>query len=123
MLRVEITPYTYQPDYSSGELLLLQLPTTPVQIFQLTCTLLDFDTGNIVRKDVLEVLPYLSSIDTLDLEGRYLLEALEHSVAGFDPSNTAIADPKFLQFSGILSDMGNASKFHRRFTPSCPYTN
>lgn len=47
------------------------------------------------------VAPFGNMVDIISLRGRYLLEALEHSVASYD-----IVDPpgRFLQFSGMLID-------------------
>ncbi|KAJ8023878.1 5'-nucleotidase [Holothuria leucospilota] len=55
--------------------------------------------GEITIGEVNSVLPFLNTNDVVELEGKYLLEALEHSVSDYDP----IALPgRFLQFSGLI---------------------
>ncbi|KAJ8023892.1 5'-nucleotidase [Holothuria leucospilota] len=54
--------------------------------------------GEISVGDVSTVLPFGNTNDIFELEGRYLIEVLEHSVARYNP---AIHPGEFLQYSGI----------------------
>ncbi|XP_070560027.1 5'-nucleotidase-like [Ptychodera flava] len=54
--------------------------------------------GNITFGDLLNTLPYDDTIDILDIQGKYLLEALEYSVSTYD-GVTPIG--RFLQLAGI----------------------
>lgn len=69
-------------------------------------------SGEITIGEVNSVLPFLNTNDVVELEGKYLLEALEHSVSNYDP----IALPgRFLQFSGKCgcnSTMSSQSRNH-----------
>ncbi|XP_072037102.1 snake venom 5'-nucleotidase-like [Amphiura filiformis] len=58
------------------------------------------DIGVIEHGDVLKLFPYANTIDSLHLEGQYLMEVLEHSTAGYNVSDPSFM-AKFLQFSGI----------------------
>ncbi|PIK48687.1 putative 5'-nucleotidase [Apostichopus japonicus] len=54
--------------------------------------------GQITVGDVIRVLPFGNTNDIFELQGRYLLEVLEHSVARYDP---VIHPGEFLQYAGI----------------------
>ncbi|XP_038059746.1 snake venom 5'-nucleotidase-like [Patiria miniata] len=55
--------------------------------------------GDITIGDVLTVSPFGSTVDTVTIKGVYLMEALENSVAEYDP----VSRPgRFLQFSGMI---------------------
>ena len=54
-------------------------------------------TGNISRGDVLTTMPFGNNVDLINLQGRYLRQALEHAVSKYDKLNRAGA---FLQVSG-----------------------
>ena len=58
-----------------------------------------FITGDIDRGDILALLPYIDTVDSLDLKGQYLMEVLEHAVSGWNASKPEEL-AKFLQFSG-----------------------
>ena len=53
--------------------------------------------GEITYGDVLSVLPFGNTLDTLELEGRYVKAMLENCVDEYDPDSPP---GKFLQFSG-----------------------
>ena len=55
--------------------------------------------GVITVEDVLQALPFRNDIMSVELEGRYILEMLEHSVKDYNPGEL---DGKFLQMSGTL---------------------
>lgn len=61
--------------------------------------------GDITFGNVAEVLPFQETFDAFDLQGRYLLEALENSVAFYNDSRFW---GRFLQISG--NGNKNASK-------------
>ncbi|KAI0209588.1 Apyrase [Lamellibrachia satsuma] len=54
--------------------------------------------GDITVEDVLEALPYRDTIMAIDMEGRHIIEMLEHSIEDYDPDQLK---GKFLQMSGI----------------------
>ena len=54
-------------------------------------------TGDITLADIISVMPFGNTIDTLDLEGRYVREMLERSVAEYSPIDQV---GSFLQMSG-----------------------
>ncbi|KAL5012112.1 hypothetical protein ScPMuIL_010663 [Solemya velum] len=54
--------------------------------------------GAITVGNVLGVIPFRNTVDTLELKGQYLYEALEHSVANYDVEDKPGG---FLQFSGL----------------------
>ena len=53
-------------------------------------------SGDVLASDVSNILPYIGTIDTLEIEGRYLLEALEKSVSEYED----VLHGRFLHFSG-----------------------
>ncbi|XP_067124170.1 snake venom 5'-nucleotidase-like [Centruroides vittatus] len=56
--------------------------------------------GNILMRDVMNVLPYLNTLDVVDIYGKYLIEILERSV--YDYGNNPEDPPgRFLQVSGV----------------------
>ena len=55
-------------------------------------------TGNISVEQVMTALPFRNSVFSIDLEGRYIIEMLEHSVKDYNPHKLA---GKFLQMSGM----------------------
>ncbi|XP_022100679.1 5'-nucleotidase-like [Acanthaster planci] len=55
--------------------------------------------GDLTVGDILTVLPFGNTIDTITIKGVYLLEALENSVAEYDP---VVRPGRFLQFSGMI---------------------
>ncbi|KAJ8023887.1 5'-nucleotidase [Holothuria leucospilota] len=57
------------------------------------------DQGDITVGDITNVLPFQATFDLFDLEGRYLLEALENSVSVY---HTNSGTGRFLQFSGLI---------------------
>lgn len=54
--------------------------------------------GDITLADIISVMPFGNTIDTLDLEGRYVREMLERSVAEYSPIDQV---GSFLQMSGL----------------------
>lgn len=56
------------------------------------------ERGNISRGDVLTTMPFRNNVDLINLQGKYLRQALEHSVQHYDKLNRAGA---FLQVSGL----------------------
>ena len=55
--------------------------------------------GSITLEDVMTVLPFRNTIDLIEIQGKYLLEAFEFAVDGYDPNGFHTAG-KFLQISG-----------------------
>ncbi|KAK2178271.1 hypothetical protein NP493_550g04003 [Ridgeia piscesae] len=61
------------------------------------------ESGNITMEEVMEALPFRNSIVSVDLEGRHIIEMLEHSIKDYNPHEL---QGKFLQMSGnLLSDI------------------
>ena len=58
---------------------------------------MDVPTGEVTVGDLLNVQPFGNTLDLVEIEGRYIREALEHSVSGLDPD---VQDGKFLQMTG-----------------------
>lgn len=56
------------------------------------------DRGQIILGKLYEVQPFRNTIDTIQLQGRYLRQALEHSAASY---NESYPDGGFLQVSGL----------------------
>nr|XP_022291712.1 5'-nucleotidase-like [Crassostrea virginica] len=56
------------------------------------------EKGNISQGDVLTTMPFGNNVDLINLQGRYLRQALEHAVSKYDKLNRAGA---FLQVSGL----------------------
>ncbi|XP_071505522.1 snake venom 5'-nucleotidase-like [Diadema antillarum] len=54
--------------------------------------------GDITIGDIGNVLPFGNTVDVMEIEGRYLLEALENAMLLYDPT---VLDGRFLQFSGV----------------------
>lgn len=67
----------------------------------------DISIGNISRGDVLTTMPFGNNVDLINLQGKYLRQALEHSVERYDRLNRAGA---FLQVSGASSFTINGVK-------------
>ncbi|XP_060065444.1 snake venom 5'-nucleotidase-like [Ylistrum balloti] len=57
------------------------------------------EQGNITRGDLLTLMPFGNSIDIIDIKGKYLRQALEHSVENYDPIDKPGA---LLQMSGLF---------------------
>ncbi|XP_033741400.1 snake venom 5'-nucleotidase-like [Pecten maximus] len=57
------------------------------------------EQGNITRGDLLTLMPFGNSVDVIDIKGKYLRQALEHSVENYDPIDKPGA---LLQMSGLL---------------------
>lgn len=57
------------------------------------------EQGTITRGDLLTLMPFGNSVDVIDIKGKYLRQALEHSVENYDPVSKPGA---FLQMSGLL---------------------
>ncbi|KAJ8023886.1 5'-nucleotidase [Holothuria leucospilota] len=57
------------------------------------------DQGDITVSNIISVLPFQGTFDLFDLEGRYLLQALENSVSFYNASSRT---GRFLQFSGLI---------------------
>lgn len=53
--------------------------------------------GNITYADLISVSPFGSTLDLIEIKGQHILEALEHSVEGYDKVRQ---HGKFLQVSG-----------------------
>ena len=66
-------------------------------------------TGNVSLGDILEVLPYRSTIERVEVMGNTLRKVLEHSVSNLNPD-----DPPgiFLQYSGKQWSYSLFSKPH-----------
>ena len=61
------------------------------------CNLFSNNIGPVTFGDIITILPFGGTDDVFDLEGRYLLEALESSVADYGDQSLS---GRFLQFSG-----------------------
>lgn len=62
--------------------------------------LLSFFFLDITYADLISTIPFENSVDTVDLSGDYLLEALEHSVAS-EWKEPEFSSNNMLQVSGI----------------------
>ena len=59
--------------------------------------LFNFEKGTITRGDVMTLMPFGNSVDIISIRGKYLRQALEHSVSRYDVTDRPGA---FLQVSG-----------------------
>ncbi|XP_071113275.1 5'-nucleotidase-like [Haliotis cracherodii] len=59
------------------------------------------DVGEITMKHVLSVLPFMNDIDRIKLKGKFLRQALEHSVSRYPKSESDDLFGGFLQVSGL----------------------
>ncbi|OWF50209.1 5'-nucleotidase-like [Mizuhopecten yessoensis] len=57
------------------------------------------EQGNITRGELLTLMPFGNTVDVIDIKGKYLRQALEHSVENYSPIDKPGA---FLQMSGLL---------------------
>lgn len=57
-----------------------------------------FNPGNITYGDIIQTQPYRNTLETIQLQGRHLLAALENSVSKVDPDGPS---GRFLQVSGL----------------------
>ena len=62
-----------------------------------------FDKGNITMEDLLISFPFRNTFDVVFIRGKYLREALEHSVANMKPDGRNEAG-RFLQVFKFLFD-------------------
>lgn len=56
--------------------------------------------GSITMEDILQVLPFQNTVDTIEIKGSDLKDAFEFAVDGYNPNGHRLAG-KFLQVSGI----------------------
>ncbi|XP_078001428.1 snake venom 5'-nucleotidase-like [Glandiceps talaboti] len=58
--------------------------------------------GSISVGDILNVQPFRNTLDIIEITGKTLRKALEHSVSAYTPEDPEHADGRFLQYSGLL---------------------
>jgi 5'-nucleotidase len=59
----------------------------------------------VTLEDVMTVIPFQNTVDLIEIQGKYLREAFEFCVMGYDPTAHHLAG-KFLQVSGTYYNYG-----------------
>ena len=60
------------------------------------------EAGNVTLEDLLTAFPFQNTFDVISIKGKYLREALEHSVASFDSQGVSSSNGGgFLQVAGL----------------------